>query len=73
MMNFSDQVNRFRRTLITTELVRRHGNMSATARALGVHRNTLMRWLFVLGIPRDSHRHWGGARPRRKGQWLDEN
>lgn len=63
MPTFTEQVNMFRRRLIISEIRRCHGNMSAAARALAIHRNTLANWMAVLSIPVDSHRHWGGRRP----------
>lgn len=63
MRSFSEQVNDFRRRLISSEITRCNGNMSAAARALGMHRNTITYWIIELGMTVDSRRHWGGRRP----------
>jgi transposase-like protein len=49
-MTFADQVNRFRKRLIVSELQKHRYNRCAAARALGMHRNLLARWIEILSI-----------------------
>ncbi len=45
-------LDRFRNTVIARALVLNEGNITKTAKVLGVHRNTLSRWI-------DKHGLWG--------------
>ena len=50
MSKFEIAVRLYKSYLITEALERFHGNQSATARNLGLHRNSLRRNIKVLGI-----------------------
>ena len=53
MSKFEIAVRLYKSYLITEALQRFHGNQSATARNLGLHRNSLRRNIKVLGIKLD--------------------
>lgn len=71
-MTLKEQVDRFRKRLITSELIRCRGNLSATARSLGLHRNNLARWVQILDIKYDGKRYVGGFRPGANRHWTIE-
>jgi hypothetical protein len=52
---FEIAVRLYKSYLITEALERFHGNQSATARNLGLHRNSLRRNIKILGIKLDEH------------------
>jgi DNA-binding NtrC family response regulator len=49
-IQFSDAVSEFEKRFIERVLDKHHGNQSRTARALGIHRNTLSRKVGELGL-----------------------
>jgi DNA-binding NtrC family response regulator len=72
---FYVRVHDFQRSIIRAALRKHHGNQVAAAAALGLHRNTLARYLNCLGIDpsafyskrdRDKYQAQHGWRERRK-------
>lgn len=53
---YGEAVREFKKTFITVALRDNKGNQSRTARALGMHRNTLFRHVAELGICEAGHR-----------------
>lgn len=49
-MKISDAIFQFKHRLIKGALQMNGGNVSATARMLGMHRNNLRRWIEILGL-----------------------
>lgn len=53
---FDEAVEEFEKRFIKRVLDRNNGNQSRSARALGIHRNTLSRKIEVYKIPSNNHR-----------------
>jgi DNA-binding NtrC family response regulator len=64
---FEIAVRLYKSYLITEALERFHGNQSATARSLGLHRNSLRRNIKVLGIKLDQQGPHRGRKPPASG------
>ncbi len=60
---FEEALGEFQRRFIAKVLENSKGNLSKTAKALGIHRNTLSRKIVTLGLDHRPKRRTGSRRP----------